>query len=337
MKRNKLSAHNPTNISYPNYFLYLLLAACSLQAVAADSSSEARRLINDMSRATNELNYDGDFVYSRGQRIDTMRLIHRSDSDGVFERMISLSGNTREVIRNQKGVTCIFSDNQEVMFEKSRPRKFLSTQLPEPVEKIAEYYNFTVAGADRVAGRQATVVNVIPKDGYRYGYQLWVDDDSKLLLKSVLKNQGGRNIEQVMFTRLELLDSVPDELLEPQLDGKNYVWHENDYDDISVEHTKSEWALGWMPQGFNKTEHEKQTSSDSSSPMDHLIYSDGLAMVSVFIEKLEDNHDFAPGPASMGGVNAFTVAFDGHQVTVVGEVPRSTVQQMARSVARQVK
>ncbi len=305
-----------------------------VQAANADTSQLARSLINSMSKATDELNYDGIFVFSRGQQIDTMRIIHHADTNGSVERLFSMSGTAREVIRDEEGVKCIFPDNQKVMVDKVRPREFIFSQLPEPIEQVARFYSFSVAGTDRVAGREAWVVNVIPKDTYRYGYQLWIDKDSNLLLKSALKNQKGRSIEQVIFTQLEVLEDVDENLLKPELVGANYTWHESNYDKVNSEIQETDWLVNWMPKGFNQTEYEKQESQDSNFPMDHIIYSDGLAIVSVFIEKLDETSDFAPGLTQMGGINAFTVSSSGYQVTAVGEVPKKTVQQMAISVKR---
>ncbi len=336
MSRNSFR-HSQARIRFTRRFFYALtIAVFSPTSIAADSSTDAQQLINQMSRAAHELNYDGIFVYNRGTRMDTMRLIHRSDKDGEHERLVSMSGNAREIIRDDQGVTCFFPENQEVLVEKTKPRKFFSGQLPEPIETISAFYNFVVAAEGRVAGREAWVVNVVPKDPYRYGYQLWIDKRSKLLLKSILKTQIGVTIEQLMFTQLELLDSIPDESLESELSGNNYTWHEHEYDDVSTDQIKSEWMVNWMPNGFSMSEHEQQMIGSKKMPMNHMIYSDGLAMVSVFIEKLDHQPGFIPGPSQMGGVNTFSFFTDGYQVTVVGEVPKTTVQQMAVSVVHQI-
>ena len=153
MKLTNNKSRTFTFLSFKYSFLTLLVSvACSV--AHADTSSKARQLINEMSRASNELSYNGVFIYNRGQHIDTVRLIRRSEPKGVVERMISMTGPAREVIRDHEGVKCIFPENQEVMVDKIRPKNLFTTQLPEPVEKIAQYYTFTVAGEDRVAGRK---------------------------------------------------------------------------------------------------------------------------------------------------------------------------------------
>lgn len=335
MKRNKsLAIVLQSKLKYLTTAATAALLLFSASVNADKSTLQAQDLINEMSAAGRQLNYHGVFIYRRGNQMDTMRLIHKAHEGDEVERLISLSGHAREVIRNKKGVTCVFSDNQAVMVEKARPRKFLSGKLPEPIESIAPYYNFSVVAEDRVAGRSAWVVNVIPKDRYRYGYQLAIDKESKLLLKSELKTHTGNTIEQVMYTQLEVEDYIPDELLEPELSGSNFRRFENSYDNTTTGIQDSSWHVNWMPRGFSMSDHESQTISGSNMPMDHMIYSDGLAMVSVFIEKLNSAPGKTLGLSHMGGVNAFATFANGYQVTVVGEVPQATVEQMALSVAR---
>ena len=310
----------------------IIISSFTVAVADDDSSRQARQLINEMSIATRELNYDGIFVYRRGNRIDTMRLIHKADANGERERMVSLTGYAREVIRDGKSVTCIFPDDQAVMVEKSRPQKLLSVQLPEPIEKIADYYGFSMGGRDRVAGRSTRVVNIAPKDGYRYGYQLWIDEDVKLLLKSELKDDSGWPVEQILFTQLDVVEDIPEQSLMPAISGSGYTRYAGTSDDIPVHAGNGEWQVTRMPAGFAMSDHEKQAVVVSNMPVDHMVYTDGLAIVSVFVEKLENDPDAMHGPSRMGGVNAFAILSNGYQVTAVGEVPQKTVQLMANSV-----
>lgn len=313
---------------------FLLLLACIGAANAyadSDSALSAQQLLNNMSRALSTLNYDGTFIYQRGHQMDSMRLIHKANKDGEFERLISLTGSPREVIRNNESVTCIFPDNQSVMVEKSRPEKLVSP-LPESIETVASNYTFEIAGEDRVTGRHAWIIHIIPNDQYRYGYQLWIDKENNLLLKSELRNEDGMPLEQIMFTQLNILDTVPDSLLKPSLSGTNYTWYENSPAEVSKKLGESPWKVTWMPAGFSMKDYVKQMGDNSDSVVEHLIYTDGVAMVSVFIEKLRKDLSVSIGPSRLGGVNAFARSFDGYQVTAVGEVPQATVQGMANSV-----
>lgn len=307
----------------------LATASGSLIAAEQDADPQAQELINRMSRAARDLNYDGVFIYRRNREMDTMRIIHKAGADGEHERLVTLTGMPREVIRDNQSVTCIFPDDQAVMVEKSRPRKFVA-QLPEPIERIAAYYAFSVVGHDRIAGRDAWVVNITPRDLYRYGYQLWIDKENNLLLKSELKNKSGMPVEQIMFTQLEVREAIADELLKPTMTGQGYTWYHQASAEERTDTGAGVWRVTWMPDGFALSNHEKQSLVASGDPIDHLVFTDGLASVSVFIEKSHDVPQI--GPAQMGGVNAFARFANGFQVTAVGEVPQSTVQRMANSV-----
>lgn len=297
----------------------------------AESASQAQALINEMSHAVRTLNYDGIFIYRRNRQIDTLRLIHKTDESGEYERLVSLSGMAREVIRNNRTVTCIFADHQQVLVEKRRPRNYIA-QLPEPIERIGTHYTFSIGGEDRVAGRDARVVSIVPRDLYRYGYQLWIDKQNKMLLKSELRNKSGIPLEQIMFTQIELPADISDELLKPGFSGEGYTWYHTASAEERLSPEKGSWQVTWLPGGFTLSDHEKQSLVASGDPVDHLVFTDGLASVAVFIEKLRDPPEVNVGPASMGGINAFSKFTDGYQVTAVGEVPQATVQRMANSV-----
>jgi len=330
----KLTNKNKSKgFSFLYYLPVFLLLWLPVTVIAENESEQARKLINQMTRASHELNYDGVFVYRRGKHMDTMRIIHKADEDGEYERMVSLTGYAREIIRDKRSVTCIFPDDQAVMVEKSRPRSLLSNQLPEPVEKIAEHYKFTISGMDRIAGRSTHVVNIAPSDSYRYGYQLWIDEESKLLLKSELKDKDGKPLEQIMFAQIHIMDSVPDELLKPDISGAGYTWYNNAEDEAPVHSGNGRWQVTWMPNGFVMADHEKKSIVTGEMPVEHIVYTDGLAIVSVFVEKLNESNAIQ-GPTRLGGVNAFAKLADGYQVTAVGEVPQETVQLMANSVVQ---
>ena len=311
----------------------LLVLSPAAQSADVATSREAQQLLNEMSRVGRQLNYDGVFVYRHGSRMETMRIIHKANGNKVQERMVSLTGFAREVIRDSESVTCYFPDNHAVMVEKSRPRKLLSTQLPEPIETIAGYYDFSVGGKDRVAGRPAWIVNIVPRDDFRYGYQLWIDEETKLMLKSELKDDSGWPVEQILFTSIAFLPDIPADLLKPAISGKGYTWYSNSAGGTPVAAAdKSAWEVTSLPEGFILSNREKQDAVENSTSLEHMVYSDGLAMVSVFIEKVNVQPDQAPGTSKFGGINTFATYTNGYQVTAVGEVPQKTVRLMANSV-----
>jgi sigma-E factor negative regulatory protein RseB len=334
MKAEIIFSAKKTLICVCKYLLATFLFVSPLIAVNAETESEvsAQTLINNMSDAVRNLNYDGVFIYLRGGQMNTLRLIHRAEDEGEVERLVSLTGSAREVIRNKDSVTCIFPDDEAVVVEKSRPRELLSSQLPESIDQLVNNYAFSILGQDRVAGRETWVVSIKPKDAYRYGYRFWIDQKTHFLLKSELKNRTGLLLEQVMFTQLKILDSIPDEMLKPSISGAGFTWHNNSQDVGQLDADTEKWSVGWMPAGFTKNKQELYPTSDQKRAVEHMVYSDGLAMVSIFIEKMEIGSGMSAGFSKMGGINTYAKTANGYQVTAVGEVPQATVQKMANSV-----
>ena len=300
---------------------------------ATDTVPDSQYLLNSMSEATRNLNYEGIFVLSRGQSMDTMHLLHKSDGSSEIEKIVSLTGFAREIIRNNDTVTCIYPDTQMVVVEKNKSGNFV-TKLPDPIEKIADYYAFNTTGEDRIAGHDTWVVNISPKDGFRFGYRLWIDKKNKLLLKSELSDNTGTSLERVLFTQLTIHDSLADDLFKPSVAVKDYTWRQYSHKSIaSTQKAPSKWTVSWLPAGFRMSNYDMRAIATDSFAVEHLVYSDGVTIISIFIEKLGRKAPSIVGPLHMGGVNAYAITDNDYQVTAVGEVPQATVQKMVNSVA----
>ncbi len=308
----------------------LLLLAATGHAVA---QGQAREWLGDMSRALQTLNYDGTFVYLHDGKLEAMRIIHQLGSTGEKERLISLTGSAREVLRDAESVTCIMPDSKSVMVGQSRPRNLLP-MVPQDLDSLLRYYHFETLGEDRMVGLQARTVAITPRDEYRYGYHFWIDKSSKLPLKSDLTGADGAPIEQIMFTRLDIGSSISDDALQPSLTGKDYAWYHQSSPEAPPPQTgESRWFVGRVPDGFSMTHYQRKRMQPEGQDTEHMVFSDGLATVSVYVESLSSDGDAFTGLSGMGAMNAFGAIVDGHQVTVVGEVPALTVEMMARSVA----
>ena len=313
----------------------MLCAACSNAALAGDASSNAQARLDRMARAAQTLNYDGTFVYRNGATIETMRIIHRSSDEGERERLVAMSGAAREVVRDGERVTCILPDNRSVVVAKSRPRTFPHSRLLGSGNGFERFYALGVHDGERIAGRQTELVDVRPKDPFRYGHRLWLDRDSGLLLKSELIGERGEIVEQLVYTNIELPAKISDELLEPATSGAGYTWYRDEQSGTGADAepgAASSWHAGWLPDGFQLRDRARNPIMQSGAPVEHLVYSDGLASLSVFIEPLDTAGEPLDGLSSMGAVNAYGSMVNGYQVTVVGEVPAATVERVAGSI-----
>jgi len=306
-------------------------------AFATDGTTpqSARQWLDSMSGALQTLNYDGTFVYLHDNRLEAMRIVHQVSPGGEKERLIALTGSAREVLRDEKVVTCIMPDNKSVMVGQSRPRQPFP-DVPEDLDSLSPYYQLRDAGEDRIAGLMTRVIDITPRDKYRYGYRFWIDATNFMLLKFELKDVDGMAIEQVMFTDLKVGERIDPATLEPSLTGEGYNWfrQENSTGDPAVNPVRPEWTVTLLPAGFKMTDSQRRQVRQGGEHAEHMVFTDGLATVSVYVEKVMANETAFTGLSNRGAMNAFGSVLGDYQVTVVGEVPAATVQSVARSVAR---
>ena len=321
--------------------LLATLTAGTTVSHATDEQGEIRKLLERMVSASRSLDYVGTFVYRSGSMIQTMKIIHRADTDGSRERLIALSGAAREVIRDGQRVTCILPDDRTVVIAKRRPGRLRPSTVFEPEiaigPDVTELYSLSSDRIERVADREAIVVDVRPKDRYRYGYRLAVDRQTGLLLNSELLDGGMTTLEQIVYTHLDLPDSIPDEALEPRISDAGFTRHEAAATTgIGGGSTTpaQEWVIGWLPAGFRMTGESYDPIQPGRHPVDHRVYSDGLASLSIFIERGLDAGDRFEGPSSVGAVNSFSRIVDEFQLSIVGEVPGITVEKIATSIVK---
>ena len=319
--------------------LWLIAFALFSTAVVSDDQTErVQKLLERMYNASHLKNYDGTFVFSRNNSMNAMRIIHSSSNLGVKERIVSLDGNGREVIRNNNLVTCILPDKKSVVVEKNMSKGSFPPSFPVNIENLIPFYEFSIKEdcREKVAGRASAKISITPRDRYRYGYRLWVDRETDLLLKTVLLDENEKPIEQFMFTKIEYLEKVPEVLLQPEATGKEFTWMEPDAEPTpSSSRTSSKWKFERMLPGFKVNAQVARSPSRTKKLMDHLVLSDGLATVSVFIEKTQDHSESLQGGSRMGAVNAYGKALNGHHVTAVGEVPQAAVRLISGSIRHQ--
>jgi len=314
-------------------FLIFVLLLSSLTVNAEQITSDTvREWLGRVTDAGKNLNYQGTFVYRHGNDLEAIRIIHKADENGERERMISLTGSAREIIRNNKFVTCISPDNKSVVVDNKTPGARLPS-FPKELAKLDAYYDFNFEGYERVASRQARRVVIKPQDKFRYGYRLWIDDAFELLLRSELLDPEGNAVEQIMFTDIKLYETIDEKLLQPNISGREYTWVTDDekpHDKPMV--VDARWSVKNKPKGFMLEHHNMHRLPESDLPVEHLVYTDGLAWVSIYIEKLASESDLLQGASSMGAVNAFGRIMGDYHITAVGEVPAVTVELLSSSV-----
>jgi len=306
-------------------------------AVLADSAG-VEAWLQKMHRSAHMSNYSGKFIYQQDSQLSLMKIVHAATKDGEHERLISLDDVGREVIRTKGSVTCILPDSKSVVVEKGRPEQQFPPAFPMKIKNLQSHYTFLLKKQEMVAGRVAQKIVISPKDQYRYGHSLWVDRETGLLLKTHLLDENGNLLEQFMFTEIEFMDVIPEKMLEPRITGDAYTWHEakKPDTDINIEKDGGNWMVRMLPAGF-RSDMKRHHKMPNQKVVQHLVFTDGLASVSIFIEKHQASMPNLVGASSMGAVNAFGMLVDTHHITAVGEVPRATVQMISESVSYQPK
>lgn len=315
----------------PRRLLSALLLVVTSGAIAANEEPEAgaQRWLESMVEAVRSQTYEGVFVYHYRGKLESMRILHRFHEGVEQERLYALSGSRREIIREGEKVTCVLPDAESVVVNRRRSANPLADLVPMDVEALRGTYRFDVIGEGRVAGRDAMRVSIEPVDRYRYGYRLWIDRDSRLLLRADLVGSDGEPVEQLMFTEISLRDELPERAFSQSVPGNGFTWyrHEGESSPVSGD---SRWQVTELPPGFELRGRE-WVDGEGGTPAEHQLYSDGLATVSVYIERKDAGDGFA-GSSAMGAVSAFGRVLAGHQVVVVGEVPALTVRMIGRGI-----
>ncbi|MDH5444705.1 MAG: MucB/RseB C-terminal domain-containing protein [Gammaproteobacteria bacterium] len=302
--------------------------------VLATELVEVQKLLKKMQHAAHMQNYDGTFVYSEGEsKLSAMRLIHSADQKGERERLVSLDNVGREVIRNSKNVICILPDRNAVVVEKGRPPAQFPPQFPDKLDHLKDHYSFKIEGEEKVAGQLAHKLVVLPNDNFRYGHHLWIDKKTGLLLKTHLVNEKGSLVEQFMFTHIKYMKRVPEKLLQSSVDSTKFKRYEsNDLKPKSKPVSPSLlWKVTQLPPGFKRDHHRQLKIPTSRTPSNQLVFTDGLASISVFIENNMEDPNLV-GRTNMGAVNAHGKTFKDYHVTAVGEVPHASVKMISESV-----
>jgi sigma-E factor negative regulatory protein RseB len=310
--------------------IVLLLALAFVPPVIAGSIAPGDWL-QRMSAAVQSASYEGTVIRMQGGKAEALK-VARSVTDGVVrEKVVAQEGNGLEIIRIGNEVHCILPDRKSVLVEEWDDQSRLFSSLPSSEIRFGSEYDVSVVREDRVAGREAVLLAIRPHDKFRYGYRVWLDVETAFPLQTQLIRDDGETIEQVKFAEITLNEEPRASALASSYSTDDYHWFTN-----PSRHVDSGAVTGWdcagLPPGFRAISSHEEKMDGSDVPVTHIMYSDGLASVSVFIATASE--DDAQGPSHVAGSNSFSVVVGDHHVTAVGQVPAETVAQIATSMRR---
>lgn len=324
----KATAKLPARLAAVGLFLGLF---SGLAPAALAQSPDARAMLVQMASAIRSLDYQGSFIYQHAGRVDTLRVFH---AGGVLERerLISLNGPRSEVIRNGLDVTCIQANGSSTVYASSSGRGLLPLVPDAGSRLLGDHYTVDVVGTDRVAGYLANIIDVVPRDGYRYGYRLWLDQGSHLLLRSMVTDSERRPLEQFMFVSLEIGKRPSDTDLIPS-QRELLTTTAAPPGEVDLRGAPA-WSVREPPPGF--TFSSARRSREAGKGAEHLVYSDGMASVSIYVEPRDQGESGISTMAGRGTLNVLTYIDGDWRFTVLGDVPAATVSAFARSLERNV-
>lgn len=285
--------------------------------------------LDRMSSVIKTIDFEGTVIRRRNGQSEALKVLHKVIDGVVHEKIITQEGNGLEIIRNGNEVHCILPDRKSVLIEHWSDDSTLFSTLPASELRFGSEYDLSIVREERVAGRRALLLAIRPHDGYRFGHRIWLDRETAFPLRTELVAGDGALLEQLKFADIEFGIEIPQSSLTSSFNLDDYTWYAEPMRPKVVD-VESDWISDAIPVGFRLLSTTQEILEDADSPVTHIMYSDGLATVSVFIAAKSD--DVVMERSTVGASNSYSVVRDNHLITAIGEVPPVTVRGIAVSM-----
>ncbi|HZP13039.1 MAG TPA: MucB/RseB C-terminal domain-containing protein [Nevskiaceae bacterium] len=304
-------------------------AAIALLSTAAVADDGAVEWLVRMGDAARTMNYEGVLVYRDDDVLETLSLLHSNRDGQERERLISLSGEPREIQRQNDEVTCLLPKQQAKGGggASTHQHGLFPHMTRETVAKLSDHYEVKLIGNQRVAGRLCQGVQIKPKDNFRYGYQFWADQKTGVPLKVLLTTRENARMEELVFTQVDFPKRIPGRAFDASAD-KGDCRPAAKPTSAKAKASAPRFDVEQLPPGFQVTVRDTRTLPDQRGEVEHVLVSDGLSAVSVFLAFQPPPERFFQGFSRMGAVHAYGRMLGEYHVAVVGEVPMETVRMI---------
>ena len=303
------------------------LLAGALCVAAADVTPND--WLGKMAGAVQSTNYEGTVIRTRNSNSEVLKVVHVVTDGVIREKVVVQEGNGLEIIRNGNEVQCILPDKKSVLVEEWNDQSTLFSTLPSTDIRFGSEYDVSIVRTERVAGRKAVLLAIRPHDEYRFGHRIWLDSETGFPLQTKLIGGEGDAIEQVKFVDISLDKEIHSSALAPSISTEDFRWFTSPKRTIT-QTVSTDWSSDDLPPGFRVISAHDEELPGSDGPVTHILYSDGLANVSVFIEPAKGKK--SARRSRVGASNSFSIQLGNHRVTAVGEVPAQAVEQIASSM-----
>ncbi len=288
-----------------------------------------RDWLQKMTSAVQTTNYEGTVIRIQDGLVDALKVMHVVSEGVICEKVIIQQGKDLEIIRNGNEVRFIMPERKSVVVEEWDDKSTLFSTLPSSDIRFGNEYDVSIVRKERIAGRKTIMLAIRPHDSFRYGHRIWLDVATGFPLQTKLLDEHGEIIEQVKFADITFNAEIDVSDIQPSINIDGFRWYTKPRRTDAPE-VITDWVSDDLPPGFRVTSIRGERISGSDDPVTHMMLSDGLASVSVFVELGKDQK--TPSRSRVGASNAFSVASGDFRVTAVGEVPAATVEQIARSM-----
>lgn len=309
---------------------YVLLNGLFFSTVSA-ANTNAELMLRQMQKASVTLNYEMDYINITGNGIESLRYRHAFTGKHNIAQLLLLDGPVREVLLRDNEISYFFEPGHEPF---SITGDHIIDALPAIVsvnfERLASYYNFIPIGRARIANHLCYTIRVSAKDGMRYGYELWLDEKTKLPLQIELRDPNGEILEQFRVLSMILSNDIHDELL--SLDTKI---HPPKLSLPQNEKIALNWRVNWLPFGFKEVSSGRKMLPVIQQQADSRLFSDGLFSFTVNVLPLDE---VTQSTYSLQGRRSIhSERRDNYEIIIVGELPLNTAQRILNSIVFDVE
>ena len=332
-------------VAAPRQWAAWLLCAAAMLSTAprvafaqADTSvrQQASLWLNKIQEAARRENYEGVFVFQHGNSVQSSRIAHYAvRGDGEFESLETLDGQPRKLLRHDDELYTFVPQRRLCVVERRFNKDSFPALISESGAQALSVYEPKMLGGDRVAGLDAQVIELDPKDAYRFAYKLWADTKTGLLLRVQTLDASGQVLAQVAFTQVRV--GVPAEKATIAAGMRNTSGCTLVRPPVSTVDLESQgWRIAPDIPGFHKIRELRRlmAARDPNAPpipVDQAVFSDGLSTISVFVEPAEGNSR-KEGAGSTGATHVLVTRYRDFWITVLGEVPQATLQRFVSAI-----
>lgn len=310
-------------------FTLILIFLSSVTSVVA--LEDPWKIISDAHSAAKRLNYQGTYHFTHNKQTQSIEITHALHGSDEYTRMILMDGAPGEMLSHGKNTTVYHSSDKNVHIKKRDSHNLFPAVIPDNIENLKNVYTLHFGKLDRVADRTAQIIVLTPKDKYRYFYHFWIDQKTSLPLKMIVSDESSETLEQAAFTKINLVDVQNDlSWFAPKIDlTKDYLMNEETSDLPSQKF----WEFSSIPDGFKQVSAKASRNNGITMLSHHLVYSDGLSYLSIFIQPVQRGHKPKVGNIKMGRTQVCAKYFNGYQIMTVGAVPRKTCEMFTESIS----